>query len=90
MHLNAALFRANGGCGYVLKPAALREPSCPAERDADRSGPALYSLTVRPAFFADIDNQPPMTHKHLQSAPVGFVSVCLDSSAMRCAVGFSI
>lgn len=51
MHLNAALFRANGGCGYVLKPAALREPSCPAERDADRSGPALYSLTVRPAFF---------------------------------------
>uniref|UniRef100_A0A3Q2YJB7 Phosphoinositide phospholipase C n=1 Tax=Hippocampus comes TaxID=109280 RepID=A0A3Q2YJB7_HIPCM len=53
MHLNAALFEANGGCGYVLKPAALREPSCPlsqhgcpAERDADGSGPAVYSLTI--------------------------------------------
>ncbi|XP_051925269.1 1-phosphatidylinositol 4,5-bisphosphate phosphodiesterase epsilon-1 isoform X2 [Hippocampus zosterae] len=53
MHLNAALFEANGGCGYVLKPAALREPGrplarrvCPAERDADGSGPAVYSLTI--------------------------------------------
>ena len=24
MHLNQGLFRLNGGCGYVLKPAVMR------------------------------------------------------------------
>ncbi|XP_054623295.1 1-phosphatidylinositol 4,5-bisphosphate phosphodiesterase epsilon-1 isoform X3 [Dunckerocampus dactyliophorus] len=53
MHLNAALFEDNGGCGYVLKPAVLWDRSCPlyqqfcpTERDADRSSPAVYSLTI--------------------------------------------
>lgn len=27
MHLNEALFSDNGGCGYVLKPAFLLDPS---------------------------------------------------------------
>ncbi|XP_061665824.1 1-phosphatidylinositol 4,5-bisphosphate phosphodiesterase epsilon-1 isoform X2 [Syngnathoides biaculeatus] len=53
MHLNAALFEANGGCGYVLKPPVLWDRSCPLyrqfcpmERDAERSGPAVYCLTI--------------------------------------------
>ncbi|XP_077358777.1 1-phosphatidylinositol 4,5-bisphosphate phosphodiesterase epsilon-1 isoform X2 [Festucalex cinctus] len=53
MHLNTALFEANGGCGYVLKPAVLWDRSCPLyqqfcpmERDAERSSPAVYSLTI--------------------------------------------
>ncbi|XP_061562127.1 1-phosphatidylinositol 4,5-bisphosphate phosphodiesterase epsilon-1 isoform X1 [Phycodurus eques] len=52
-HLNTALFEANGGCGYVLKPAVLWDRSCPlyqqfcpTERDVERSGPAVYSLTI--------------------------------------------
>ncbi|XP_037134464.1 1-phosphatidylinositol 4,5-bisphosphate phosphodiesterase epsilon-1 isoform X4 [Syngnathus acus] len=53
MHLNTALFEANGGCGYVLKPAVLWDRSsplsqqfCPMERDVERSNPAVYSLTI--------------------------------------------
>nr|XP_057918195.1 1-phosphatidylinositol 4,5-bisphosphate phosphodiesterase epsilon-1 isoform X3 [Doryrhamphus excisus] len=53
MHLNAALFEDNGGCGYVLKPAVLWDRSCPlyqqfcpTERDVDRGSPAVYSLTI--------------------------------------------
>ncbi|XP_077406391.1 1-phosphatidylinositol 4,5-bisphosphate phosphodiesterase epsilon-1 isoform X2 [Vanacampus margaritifer] len=53
MHLNTALFEANGGCGYVLKPAVLWDRSCPLyqqfcpmERDVERSSPAVYSLTI--------------------------------------------
>ena len=26
-HLNRAMFAANGGCGYILKPKYLRDPS---------------------------------------------------------------
>ncbi|XP_038591439.1 1-phosphatidylinositol 4,5-bisphosphate phosphodiesterase epsilon-1 isoform X2 [Micropterus salmoides] len=53
MQLNAALFEANGGCGYVLKPAVLWDRSCPLyqqfcpmERDVDKMSPAVYSLTI--------------------------------------------
>ncbi|XP_077481410.1 1-phosphatidylinositol 4,5-bisphosphate phosphodiesterase epsilon-1 isoform X1 [Stigmatopora argus] len=53
MQLNAALFEANGGCGYVLKPPVLWDRSCPlyqqfspAERDVEGSNPAVYSLTI--------------------------------------------
>ncbi|XP_061911649.1 1-phosphatidylinositol 4,5-bisphosphate phosphodiesterase epsilon-1 isoform X2 [Entelurus aequoreus] len=53
MHLNAALFEDNGGCGYVLKPAVLRDRSCPLyqqfcpmERDVDRSCAAVYCITI--------------------------------------------
>lgn len=53
MHLNTALFEANGGCGYVLKPAVLWDRSCPLyqqfcpmERDLEKMSPAVYSLTV--------------------------------------------
>ena len=31
MRLNDALFRDNGGCGYVLKPRHLRHDAAPAE-----------------------------------------------------------
>lgn len=53
MQLNTALFEANGGCGYILKPAALWDRSCPlyqqfcpVERDVEKMSPAVYSLTV--------------------------------------------
>ncbi|XP_041670988.1 1-phosphatidylinositol 4,5-bisphosphate phosphodiesterase epsilon-1 isoform X2 [Cheilinus undulatus] len=53
MQLNTALFEANGGCGYVLKPPVLWDRSCPLyqqfcpmERDVEKMSPAIYSLTV--------------------------------------------
>ncbi|KAL1788454.1 1-phosphatidylinositol 4,5-bisphosphate phosphodiesterase epsilon-1 isoform X1 [Sigmodon hispidus] len=53
LHLNAAMFEANGGCGYVLKPPVLWDKSCPMyqkfsplERDLDNMDPAIYSLTI--------------------------------------------
>uniref|UniRef100_A0A3B3RTX7 Phosphoinositide phospholipase C n=1 Tax=Paramormyrops kingsleyae TaxID=1676925 RepID=A0A3B3RTX7_9TELE len=53
MQLNAAMFEANGGCGYVLKPPVLWDRSCPLyqrfsplERDMESMSPTLFSLTV--------------------------------------------
>ncbi|XP_052042434.1 1-phosphatidylinositol 4,5-bisphosphate phosphodiesterase epsilon-1 [Apodemus sylvaticus] len=53
LHLNAAMFEANGGCGYVLKPPVLWDKSCPMyqkfsplERDLGTMDPAIYSLTI--------------------------------------------
>lgn len=53
LHLNAAMFEANGGCGYVLKPPVLWDKNCPMyqkfsplERDLDSMEPAIYSLTI--------------------------------------------
>ncbi|XP_008586932.1 PREDICTED: 1-phosphatidylinositol 4,5-bisphosphate phosphodiesterase epsilon-1 [Galeopterus variegatus] len=53
LHLNAAMFEANGGCGYVLKPLVLWDKNCPMyqkfsplERDLDNMDPAVYSLTI--------------------------------------------
>ncbi|XP_057214152.1 1-phosphatidylinositol 4,5-bisphosphate phosphodiesterase epsilon-1 isoform X3 [Triplophysa rosa] len=53
MQLNAALFEANGHCGYVLKPPVLWEPTCPLyqqfcplDRDLENMTSALYSLTI--------------------------------------------
>ncbi|XP_057681356.1 1-phosphatidylinositol 4,5-bisphosphate phosphodiesterase epsilon-1 isoform X1 [Corythoichthys intestinalis] len=53
MQLNAALFEANGGCGYVLKPPVLWDRSCPlyqqfcpTERDVEGSAPAVYTITI--------------------------------------------
>ncbi|XP_069373582.1 1-phosphatidylinositol 4,5-bisphosphate phosphodiesterase epsilon-1 isoform X1 [Paralichthys olivaceus] len=53
MQLNTALFEANGGCGYVLKPAVLWDRSCllyqqfcPMDRDVEKMSPAVYSLTI--------------------------------------------
>uniref|UniRef100_A0A670ZJ72 Phosphoinositide phospholipase C n=1 Tax=Pseudonaja textilis TaxID=8673 RepID=A0A670ZJ72_PSETE len=53
LHLNAAMFEANGGCGYVLKPPIYwnrncpkYQQFCPLERDFDNIEPAIYSLTI--------------------------------------------
>ncbi|KAL4640064.1 1-phosphatidylinositol 4,5-bisphosphate phosphodiesterase epsilon-1 [Arapaima gigas] len=53
MQLNAAMFEANGGCGYVLKPPVLWDRNCPLyqrfcplERDVEDISPTLFSLTV--------------------------------------------
>nr|XP_055031734.1 1-phosphatidylinositol 4,5-bisphosphate phosphodiesterase epsilon-1 isoform X2 [Misgurnus anguillicaudatus] len=53
MQLNSALFESNARCGYILKPAVLRDPSCPLyqqfcplDRDLENINPALYSLTI--------------------------------------------
>ncbi|XP_039191939.1 1-phosphatidylinositol 4,5-bisphosphate phosphodiesterase epsilon-1 isoform X3 [Crotalus tigris] len=53
LHLNAAMFEANGGCGYVLKPPVYWNKNCPKyqqfcplERDFDNIEPAIYSLTI--------------------------------------------
>ncbi|XP_068161011.1 1-phosphatidylinositol 4,5-bisphosphate phosphodiesterase epsilon-1 isoform X2 [Antennarius striatus] len=53
MQLNTALFEANGGCGYVLKPAVLWDRSCPLyqqfcpmERELEMMSPTSYSLTI--------------------------------------------
>ncbi|XP_078422149.1 1-phosphatidylinositol 4,5-bisphosphate phosphodiesterase epsilon-1 isoform X2 [Cetorhinus maximus] len=52
MHLNAAMFEANGGCGYVLKSPVLWDKNCrmhnqfsPLERIENMS-PSLYCLTI--------------------------------------------
>ncbi|XP_051883212.1 1-phosphatidylinositol 4,5-bisphosphate phosphodiesterase epsilon-1 isoform X3 [Pristis pectinata] len=52
MHLNTAMFEANGGCGYVLKSSVLWDRNCrmnnqfsPLERIENMS-PSLYSLTI--------------------------------------------
>ncbi|XP_074089437.1 1-phosphatidylinositol 4,5-bisphosphate phosphodiesterase epsilon-1 [Macrotis lagotis] len=53
LHLNAAMFEANGGCGYVLKPSVLWDKNCamyqqfsPLEREMENMEPTLYSLTI--------------------------------------------
>ncbi|XP_077310358.1 1-phosphatidylinositol 4,5-bisphosphate phosphodiesterase epsilon-1 isoform X4 [Lithobates pipiens] len=53
MHLNAAMFESNGGCGYVLKPPVLWDKGCPMyqlfsplDRDLESMEPAIYSLSV--------------------------------------------
>ncbi|XP_078499513.1 1-phosphatidylinositol 4,5-bisphosphate phosphodiesterase epsilon-1 isoform X2 [Lissotriton helveticus] len=53
LHLNAAMFEANGGCGYILKPPVMWNKNCPMyqlfsplERDVENMEPAIYSLTV--------------------------------------------
>ncbi|XP_055502569.1 1-phosphatidylinositol 4,5-bisphosphate phosphodiesterase epsilon-1 isoform X3 [Leucoraja erinacea] len=52
MHLNAAMFEANGGCGYVLKSSVLWDRNCrmnnqfsPLERIENMS-PSLHSITI--------------------------------------------
>ncbi|XP_045067497.1 1-phosphatidylinositol 4,5-bisphosphate phosphodiesterase epsilon-1-like [Coregonus clupeaformis] len=53
LQLNAAMFEPNRGCGYVLKPPVLWDPSCPLyghfcplDRDPEGMSPALLSLTI--------------------------------------------
>ncbi|TRY59920.1 hypothetical protein DNTS_013444 [Danionella cerebrum] len=53
MQLNAALFEANGHCGYVLKPPVLWDRGCPLyqhffplARDLDNMTPTQYTLTI--------------------------------------------
>lgn len=53
MQLNAALFEANGHCGFVLKPPVLWDKSCPLyqhfyplDRDLENMTPTLYTLTI--------------------------------------------
>ncbi|KAJ8264365.1 hypothetical protein GJAV_G00148300 [Gymnothorax javanicus] len=53
MQLNAAVFEANGGCGYVLKPPVLWDRNCPLyqnfsplEREMEGMSPAVFSLTI--------------------------------------------
>ncbi|XP_072280516.1 1-phosphatidylinositol 4,5-bisphosphate phosphodiesterase epsilon-1 isoform X2 [Pyxicephalus adspersus] len=53
MHLNAAMFESNGGCGYVLKPPVLWDKGCPMyqlfsplDRDLENMEPAIYSLSI--------------------------------------------
>ncbi|MGH0117316.1 UNVERIFIED_CONTAM: hypothetical protein FKN15_013839, partial [Acipenser sinensis] len=53
MHLNAAMFEANGGCGYVLKPPVLWDRNCPMyqqfsplEREVESMNPSVYSLSI--------------------------------------------
>uniref|UniRef100_A0A674BJE6 Phosphoinositide phospholipase C n=1 Tax=Salmo trutta TaxID=8032 RepID=A0A674BJE6_SALTR len=53
LQLNAAMFEPNGGCGYVLKPPVLWDPSCPLyghfcplDRDQRGMSPVLLSLTI--------------------------------------------
>lgn len=58
LQLNAALFEANGHCGYVLKPPVLWERSCPLyhqfyplDRDLENMTPTLYTLTVSIPYY---------------------------------------
>ncbi|XP_056386205.1 1-phosphatidylinositol 4,5-bisphosphate phosphodiesterase epsilon-1 isoform X5 [Hyla sarda] len=53
LQLNAAMFEANGGCGYVLKPPVLWDKGCPMhqsfsplERELENMEPAIYSLSI--------------------------------------------
>ncbi|XP_049420319.1 1-phosphatidylinositol 4,5-bisphosphate phosphodiesterase epsilon-1 [Epinephelus fuscoguttatus] len=68
MQLNTALFEANGGCGYVLKPAVLWDRSCPLyqqfcpmERDVEKMSPAVYSLTSKHIFLLCVSG-----YRHVQ------------------------
>ncbi len=42
MHLNQGLFRLNGGCGYILKPAVMRNKEA---MEAGDSAPFLPDMT---------------------------------------------
>ncbi|XP_069836485.1 1-phosphatidylinositol 4,5-bisphosphate phosphodiesterase epsilon-1 isoform X2 [Dendropsophus ebraccatus] len=53
LQLNAAMFEANGGCGYVLKPPVLWDKGCPMhqsfsplDRELESMEPAIYSLSI--------------------------------------------
>ncbi|XP_063817712.1 1-phosphatidylinositol 4,5-bisphosphate phosphodiesterase epsilon-1 isoform X4 [Pseudophryne corroboree] len=53
LHLNTAMFEANGGCGYVLKPPVLWDRGCPMhqlfsplDRDLESMEPSIYSLSI--------------------------------------------
>ncbi|KAM4030222.1 1-phosphatidylinositol 4,5-bisphosphate phosphodiesterase epsilon-1 isoform 4-T4 [Anomaloglossus baeobatrachus] len=53
LQLNAAMFEANGGCGYVLKPPVLWDRGCPMyqsfsplDRELESMEPAIYSLSI--------------------------------------------
>uniref|UniRef100_A0A8C7HPK2 Phosphoinositide phospholipase C n=1 Tax=Oncorhynchus kisutch TaxID=8019 RepID=A0A8C7HPK2_ONCKI len=53
LQLNAAMFEPNRGCGYVLKPPVLWDPSCPLyghfcplDRDPRGMSPVMLSLTI--------------------------------------------
>ncbi|XP_035610484.1 1-phosphatidylinositol 4,5-bisphosphate phosphodiesterase epsilon-1-like [Oncorhynchus keta] len=53
LQLNAAMFEPNRGCGYVLKPPVLWDPSCPLyghfcplDRDPREMSPVLLFLTI--------------------------------------------
>lgn len=76
MQLNTALFEANGGCGYVLKPAVLWDRNCPMyqqfcpmERDVEKMSPAVYSLAVSLHLQHCFDLS-------LPSFPSSFVALC--------------
>uniref|UniRef100_A0A4W3K0M2 Phosphoinositide phospholipase C n=1 Tax=Callorhinchus milii TaxID=7868 RepID=A0A4W3K0M2_CALMI len=52
MYLDTAMFEANGGCGYILKPGVLWDKNClmhnqfsPLERMENMS-PAIHTLTI--------------------------------------------
>ena len=47
MQLNAGLFRANGGCGYVLKPPETRHGDDAAAAPWDQETGAVTVLRMR-------------------------------------------
>lgn len=71
MQLNVALFEANGGCGYVLKPVVLWDRSCPLyrqfcpiERDVEKMSPAVYSITVSKFWMENVHFRRPNMHTY--------------------------
>ena len=65
LQLSTAMFENNGGCGYVLKPPVLWDPSCPLychfrplEREPVGMSPTLYSLTVSPCLWSTFGHRP--------------------------------
>lgn len=49
-HISQGMFRVNGGCGYVLKPACLRTAATPFSPLAARSATMALSIRVISAF----------------------------------------
>ena len=79
LHLNQGLFRLNGGCGYVLKPAVMRRK----DPGGTKGGSAPYNPDMKvphpevPVVDLEIEVRPPCcyllhthththTHKHVQ------------------------
>lgn len=69
MHLNASLFRQNGGCGYVLKPRCLRDSTT-----FNPYQPATFAEFARPKRLTLLV----LSARHLVKATKGIASPFVD------------
>ncbi len=69
MHLNQGLFRLNGGCGYILKPAVMRKEAM----EAGDSAPFLPDATKPIPGVPPVDLEIEVCASHLLSLSLTWV-----------------